>query len=78
MPRPVVIQGPPGSTNKAVYLEPTPKVIVEALPNVEGNLLGVVLFRPDDDRIEGLKSGERLVDGCLVIGCIERRDFSRI
>jgi len=32
-------------------------VIVEALPNVEGNLLGVVLFRPDDDRIEGLKSG---------------------
>jgi len=30
---------------------------------VEGNLLGVVLFRPDDDRIEGLKSGELLVDG---------------
>jgi hypothetical protein len=33
-------------------------VIVEALPNVEGNLLGVVLFRPTDERIEGLKSGD--------------------
>ncbi|CAK9043413.1 unnamed protein product [Durusdinium trenchii] len=32
-------------------------VIVEALPNVEGDLLGVVLFRPTDERIEGLKSG---------------------
>ena len=34
------------------------EVIVEALPNVEGNLLGVVLFRPTDERIEGLKSGD--------------------
>ncbi|CAE7536836.1 kmo [Symbiodinium natans] len=32
-------------------------VIVEALPNVEGSLLGVILFRPTDDRIQGLKSG---------------------
>jgi len=37
---------------------PTAEVIVEALPNVEGNLLGVVLFRPTDERIEGLKSGD--------------------
>ncbi|CAJ1399834.1 unnamed protein product [Effrenium voratum] len=32
-------------------------VIVEALPNAEGDLLGVVLFRPTDQRIQGLKSG---------------------
>ena len=31
---------------------------------MEGDLLGVVLFRPTDDRIEGLKSGEPVVDGC--------------
>lgn len=30
---------------------------MEALPNAEGDLLGVVLFRPTDERIEGLKSG---------------------
>ena len=33
------------------------QVIVEALPNVEGSLLGVILFRPTDDRIQGLKTG---------------------
>ncbi|CAE7660190.1 kmo [Symbiodinium sp. CCMP2592] len=32
-------------------------VIVEALPNVEGSLLGVILFRPTDERIQGLNSG---------------------
>ncbi|CAE8632368.1 unnamed protein product [Polarella glacialis] len=33
-------------------------VIVESLPNVEGTLLGVVLFRPEDERVENLKSGQ--------------------
>lgn len=32
-------------------------IIVEALPNVEGQLSGVVLFKPTDDRINKLKSG---------------------
>ena len=32
-------------------------VIVEALPNAEGELLGVVLFPPTEQRIEGLSSG---------------------
>ena len=30
----------------------------QALPNAEGDLLGVVLFRPTDQRIQGLKSGD--------------------
>ena len=31
---------------------------MEALPNVEGSLLGVILFRPTDERIQGSSASQ--------------------
>ncbi|OLQ13304.1 Kynurenine 3-monooxygenase [Symbiodinium microadriaticum] len=55
--RVLAIPAAEGDRTDLNYSARNDNVIVEALPNVEGSLLGVILFRPTDERIQGLKSG---------------------
>lgn len=60
--RPIVyrvlsIPVPEGERTDLNYSARNDGIIVEALPNVEGALLGVVLFKPTDERVQGLSSG---------------------
>jgi len=60
--RPIVyrilaIPVPEGERTDLNYSARSGGIIVEALPNVEGQLLGVVLYKPTDERMQDLKSG---------------------
>lgn len=48
-------------------------ITLEALPTKEGGQVGVLLFRPDDERILGLKNaadGRALFEVCACALCV--------